>query len=105
MKKIITFLKSLFSDWGLDKWAHLCIGGLACALLTLAFTIAEFGHASWRMLLGFFVGLVPVLIFSVFKELIDDTGFDWKDIAAAVIGCLLVLLAVVFGIVMGLLNV
>lgn len=96
--------KRIFPEWGMDKWAHLGIGGLACALLTLAFTIAEFGNASWRMLLGFVVGLVPVLIFSVFKELTDDTGFDWKDIAAAVIGCLLVLLAVVFGIVMGLLS-
>lgn len=46
-------------------------------------------------------GAVCVFIFSFFKELIDTTGFCWKDILAAMLGCLLVEAAVPFGILIG----
>ena len=36
-----------------------------------------------------------------FKEMIDNTGFCWKDILAAILGCLLVEAAAVFGVLMG----
>ena len=51
MNKILEFFKGLFSDWGLDKWAHLGIGGLACALITIAMILAEHQVSPWRMLL------------------------------------------------------
>ena len=35
------------------------------------------------------------------KEMIDTTGFCWKDILAAMLGCLLVEAAAVFGVLMG----
>lgn len=81
----------------MDKWAHLGIGGLASALITMPFIIQEF-EPSWRLALYPVAGLVPLLIFSVFKELIDSTGFDWRDILAAVVGWLLIELATVFGV-------
>ena len=40
MAKILEFFKGLFSGWGLDKWAHLGIGGLARALITIAMILA-----------------------------------------------------------------
>lgn len=88
--------KRIFPEWGMDKWAHLGIGGLASALITIPFVIQEF-DPSWRLALYPIAGLVPLLIFSVFKELVDSTGFDWRDILAAVIGWMLVELATVFG--------
>ena len=99
MNKILEFFKGLFSGWGLDKWAHLGIGGLACALITIAFILVEYQVSYWRMLLFPLGGAVCVFIFSLFKELIDSTGFSWKDILAAMLGCLLVELAVLFGLV------
>ena len=65
---------------GTDKWAHLGIGGLACALITIALILAEHQVSPWRMLLFPLGGAVCVFIFSFFKEMIDNTGFCWKDI-------------------------
>ena len=72
MKRILEFFKGLFSDWGLDKWAHLGIGGLACALITIAMILAEHQVSPWRMLLFPLGGAICVFIFSFFKEMIND---------------------------------
>lgn len=101
MKKLFYYLKTLFSVWGTDKWAHLGIGGLACALITIAMILAEHQVSPWRMLLFPLGGAICVFIFSFFKEMIDTTGFSWKDILAAMLGCLLVEAAAVFGVLMG----
>lgn len=101
MKKLFYYLKTLFSGWGTDKWAHLGIGGLACALITIAMILQAHQMPHWGMLLFPLGGAVCVFIFSFFKELIDSTGFDWKDILAAMLGCLLVEAAAVFGVLMG----
>lgn len=104
MKKIISAIKTFFSDWGTDKWAHLGIGGLICAMVTIPFILMELQEVSARLILYFIPGLVIVAMFSVFKELIDDTGFCWKDIIAAIFGCLCVELSVIFGVVLYLLG-
>ena len=101
MKKLFYYLKTLFSGWGTDKWAHLGIGGLACALITIAMILAEHQVSPWRMLLFPLGGAICVFIISFFKEMIDTTGFSWKDILAAMLGCLLVEAAAVFGVLMG----
>lgn len=101
MKKILDFFKTLFSGWGIDKWAHLGIGGLACALITIAMILQANQMPHWGMLFIPLGGAICVFIFSFFKEMIDNTGFCWKDILAAMLGCLLVEAAAVFGVLMG----
>ena len=101
MKKMLEYFKGLFSGWGLDKWAHLGIGGLACALITIAMILQANQTPHWGMLFIPLGGAICVFIFSFFKEMIDTTGFSWKDILAAMLGCLLVEAAAVFGVLMG----
>ena len=101
MKKVFYYLKTLFSGWGTDKWAHLGIGGLACALITIAMILQAHQMPHWAMLLFPLGGAICVLITSFFKELIDSTGFSWPDIIAAMLGCLLVEAAVLFGLLIG----
>lgn len=102
MNKIINFFKSI----GTDKWAHFGIGGLICALVTIAliFSLSPI-TASWIMLLSTVPGIVLVGIVSVIKELTDSTGFSVLDIVAALIGCATVELALLVGIVAGILSV
>ena len=66
MNKIINFFKSI----GIDKWAHFGIGGLICALVTIAliFSLSPI-TASWIMLLSTVPGIVLVGIVSLIKEL------------------------------------
>ena len=102
MNKIINFFKSI----GTDKWAHFGIGGLICALVTIAlvFSLSPI-TASWIMLLSTVPGIVFVGIVSLIKELTDSTGFSVLDIVAALIGCATVELALLVGIVAGVLSV
>lgn len=102
MNKIINFFKSI----GTDKWAHFGIGGLICALVTIAliFSLSPI-TASWIMLLSTVPGIVLVGIVSLIKELTDSTGFSVLDIVAALIGCVTVELALLVGIVAGILSV
>lgn len=102
MNKIINFFKSI----GTDKWAHFGIGGLICALVTIAliFSLSPI-TASWIMLLSTVPGIVLVGIVSIIKELTDSTGFSVLDIVAALIGCATVELALLVGIVAGILSV
>lgn len=101
MKKMLEYFKGLFSGWGLDKWAHLGIGGLACALITIAMILQANQTPHWGMLFIPLGGAICVFIFSFFKEMIDTTGFCWKDILAAMLGCLLVEAVAVFVVLMG----
>ena len=102
MKKIINYFKS----WGMDKWAHFGIGGLICALSTLIFifTLNPI-YVSWGLLFAPFPGLVLVGILSVIKEFTDSTGFCLPDIIASLIGCIPVEIAMILGIIVGLLSV
>lgn len=102
MNKIINFFKSI----GTDKWAHFGVGGLICALVTIAliFSLSPI-TASWIMLLSTVPGIVLVGIVSLIKELTDSTGFSVLDIVAALIGCVTVELALLVGIVAGILSV
>lgn len=102
MKKIINYFKS----WGMDKWAHFGIGGLICALSTLIFifTLNPI-YVSWGMLFAFIPGTVLVGILSVIKEFTDSTGFCLPDIIATLIGCGTVEVAMIIGIILGLLSV
>lgn len=99
MKRFLQFFRSLFSECGIDKYAHLGIGGLICAMFTIAFIICEFEMVTWMMALYFIPGLLVVVMISIFKEFIDSTGFDWKDIIWAIMGCLMVELSVLFGLI------
>ena len=102
MKKIINYFKS----WGMDKWAHFGIGGLICAVSTLLFifTLNPI-YVSWGLLFAFIPGTVLVGILSVIKEFTDSTGFCLPDIIAALIGCGTVEVAMIIGIILGLLSV
>lgn len=102
MKKIINYFKS----WRIDKWAHFGIGGLICALSTLIFifTLNPI-YVSWGLLFAFIPGTVLVGILSVIKEFTDSTGFCLPDIIAALIGCGTVEVAMIIGIILGLLSV
>ena len=102
MKKLIDYLKSI----GTDKWAHVGIGGLICALITIVviFSITPIA-ASWILLLSTIPGIVFVSMISLIKELTDSTGFSVKDIIAALIGCIIIEIPLLIGIIINILKV
>ena len=90
-------MSNIFRNAGIDKYAHLGVGGLLCAIISTV-PIMQDGILSWKALLfGLFAALV-VFVASVFKEYFADKEFEWADIAYAMFGCALYLSALTLGI-------
>ena len=94
-------MNELIAKIGLDKLAHLGIGGLVCALFTFVVILQDadtlLGGNVWRALSTPFIGTVAVMMFELFKEYLDSE-FNWKDVLWTFIGCLMVFAAVGMGI-------
>lgn len=94
-------MNKLIEKIGLDKLAHLGIGGLVCACITFVVILQDMdtllGGNMWRALLTPFIGTAAVMMFELFKEYLDSE-FNWKDVLYTFIGCLLVFAAVGMGI-------
>lgn len=90
-------MKEIIERIGLDKLAHLGIGGLMCAMLSNMLILQD-GIMGWRSLLYCLFASVVVFGVSVFKEYFMDERFDWADIAYAMLGCALYALPTAAGI-------
>lgn len=75
---------------------HHAFGAAICGLITIVGIIAV-EKLYWDSFLYVGVGTVIVFVVSVIKEPLD-TKFDWKDILAAMLGCLWVFAAVIIGV-------
>lgn len=98
-------MNSLINKLGLDKIAHFSLGGLICALFTFIFTLQDiYWLKPWQIILMPTIGTIITLFVSVFKEYLFDDKPDWKDIAAAMIGCGTVYIAVAIGVLFNVLS-
>jgi hypothetical protein len=80
-------IDNIVNKFGYDKVMHFLLGGWITSICS------PFG---W---VGIIIGILIVLILSIVKEKFFDTVFDWKDIFAAMIGCVisvLIYLIIVF---------
>lgn len=88
-------MKKFIEKIGMDKVAHLGVGGLLCAMVALVF-IGQEHLQGFDMMLGGVLGMVVVFILSVMKEFMDET-FDWGDVVYAMVGCGMVMAAMGVG--------
>lgn len=101
-------MNGLIAKIGLDKLAHLGIGGLVCALFTFVVILQDAdtmlnGGSIWRALLTPIIGTIVVMMFELFKEYLDSE-FNWKDVLFTFAGCLLVFVAVAIGLLFNYLS-
>lgn len=87
---------NLIKKYGVDKLLHHAFGGLLCAFISVI-AILQDGTLNWSAVAYPTIGSALVFVLSIIKEYID-TEFNWKDILAAMLGCLWVYLAVFIGI-------
>lgn len=90
-------LDSFLGKVGTDKVLHFLGGGFICSLITFVVILQE-PLVSWEKVSAVTIGAVFVLIISILKELLLDDKPDWKDVWAAMLGSLLVYLAVALGV-------
>lgn len=95
-------MKELIEKNGLDKLAHLGVGGLLCACITLVMILqdAEMIRTGnlWRVAVSPLAGTIAVMMFEFFKEYVIDKEFDWKDFWFSLAGCALVFAATGIGV-------
>lgn len=87
----------LITKIGVDKLLHFSIGGLITALFTIVATLQE-GYVDTSIIAFPFIGLIPVAMFSWFKEAVIDDEFSWMDILASVLGAVPVFIATALGV-------
>lgn len=87
---------NLLKRFGTDKILHHVTGSSVCALISLVAIIQD-GIIGWDILTYPVIGDVAVFLVSTVKEYID-ARFDWKDILAAMLGCIWVFMAVAAGV-------
>lgn len=90
-------MNELVKKIGLDKLAHLGIGGLVCAMMTTVLIFQD-GVMEWKSLLYSVPGLLAVFGISVFKEYFIDEKPEWADVWYAMAGCALWIGAAAAGI-------
>lgn len=93
MKILDSFLEKV----GTDKALHFLGGGFICSLITFVVILQE-PLVSWEKVSAVTIGALFVLIISILKEVLLDDKPDWKDVWAAMLGSLLVYLAVALGV-------
>lgn len=99
-------MSELIEKIGIDKFAHLGVGGLMCAMVTFVVLLQEMGNLTPAMILATpIIGTVMVMFLEFVKELFTDDEFSWKDVLATFIGCVLVFLAVGVGVLFNVLSV
>lgn len=87
----------LITKISVDKLLHFSIGGLITALFTIVATLQE-GYVDTSIIAFPFIGLIPVAMFSWFKEAVIDSEFSWMDILASVLGAVPVFIATALGV-------
>ena len=101
-------MKNLINKIGMDKVAHFGVGSLICAVFTLVFLLQDLNTLMvmepWRIILIPTIGSVVTLVLSVIKELVIDEVRDWKDLAAAMIGCGTIYIATAIGMLFNILS-
>lgn len=97
-------MNKLIEKIGIDKITHFSLGGLICSLLTFIVMLQEGGEIGWWCLAMPTIGTVVVFIVSWVKEKVIDEVFTWSDIWAAMLGCLMVYLAVGIGVLFNTLS-
>lgn len=101
-------MNELIAKIGLDKLAHLGVGGLLCACITLVMIIqdAEMIRTGdlWRVAVSPLAGTIAVMMFEFFKEYVIDKDFDWKDFWFTLAGCGLVFAATGIGVLFYMLS-
>lgn len=97
-------LDGFISKFGHDKVMHFLGGGFICSIISFPVILQENGLLWFQKIGAVTIGAVVVLILSVIKEILLDDEPDWKDIGAAMLGCLLVYASVSIGVLFNYLS-
>lgn len=88
-------MNQLIEKIGTDKLLHFFAGAWICAVLSIVIVLQEWEFTLPMFMLATTMSTLIVLVISVIKEMLDSE-FNWKDILAAIIGCVTIYLT--FGI-------
>lgn len=81
---------------GMDKFAHMGIGGMMAAVVMIVTTIAM-GSYGWVLTLYPFIAHIVVFVISCLKERYLDDKYEWVDIWYAMAGSAVIHLAYIVG--------
>lgn len=89
-------MNELINKIGTDKLLHFFAGAWICAVLSIVTLLQDWEFTLPMFMLSTTISTLIVFVVSVIKEMVDSE-FNWKDILAAIIGCLTIYAAYGFG--------
>lgn len=97
-------MKKLINKIGLDKIAHFGVGGLICAFITFVIMLQEGLNVSLNNIVIPTIGSIIVFFISWIKEQFIDNEFNWYDIIAAMLGCIIIYIGIIIGVLFNILS-
>ena len=94
---------NIINKIGFDKVLHFLFGALITFIIGNASALQE-GVLAWGFLAMTLIGIIVTLILEFMKEFIIDDTPDWKDILATFLGCLVPVIANLFGSILYVLS-
>lgn len=80
MRKIYNWMLAKLGKIGKDKYQHIAVGALLCAVLFVV--LLQLGRAD----VAWWLSLMLTFWASLAKEFLLDAVADWKDIVASMVG-------------------
>lgn len=80
-------MNELINKIGIDKLLHFFAGGWICAMLSALINLQEGDFSLQMCMLSTTFASIIVFVISIIKEMVDKE-FNWKDILAAMLGCI-----------------
>lgn len=81
-----------------QNFLTLVVSGYVCALITFVAMLQESDLTNWGKIGVTGIGMIVMLMATIFKNIISGNKFDWCNVVASVVGCATVTMAVALGV-------
>ena len=87
------------------NYVTLVTSGYVCSLLTFVAMLQEQSLTNWGKIEITCIGAIVVLMAVTFKNIVSGDKFNWNNVLAAFIGCIIVAVAIAIGVLFNVLSV
>ena len=88
-----------------QNFLTLVVSGYVCALITFVAMLQESDLTNWGKIGFTGIGAIVVLMAVTFKNIVSGDKFNWNNVLAAFIGCIIVAVAIAIGVLFNVLSV
>lgn len=93
-------MNKLLEKFGANRVSHFLGGGFICAILTLITLIQDGVYSTFGLLGSAMIGVICVITLSVIEIIVDRENTSLWDIVLSILGSLVIVLSIGFGLLL-----